>query len=92
MGGCSAQGRKCSLLSPSLSTLLPSTPPYPPPSPSISSTQVLRSILPIKDEDVVVGQYRGDTDDPTVPDGSKTPTYATVVLHINNERWDGERS
>ena len=69
-----------------------STPPYPPPSPSISSTQVLRSILPIKDEDVVVGQYRGYTDDPTVPDGSKTPTYATVVLHINNERWDGERS
>lgn len=28
-------------------------------------------------------------DDPTVPAGSNTPTYALAVLHIKNERWDG---
>lgn len=28
-------------------------------------------------------------DDPTVPEGSITPTYAMAVLKINNERWDG---
>ena len=28
-------------------------------------------------------------DDPTVPKGSVTPTYAAAVLRINNERWDG---
>ncbi|KAI7996626.1 Glucose-6-phosphate 1-dehydrogenase, cytoplasmic isoform [Camellia lanceoleosa] len=29
------------------------------------------------------------TDDPTVPDNSNTPTFATVVLRIHNERWEG---
>ena len=35
---------------------------------------------------------RGDIgylDDPTVPTGSKTPTFAQVVLHVNTPRWDG---
>ncbi len=31
----------------------------------------------------------GYLDDPTVPKGSVTPTYAAAVLRINNERWDG---
>lgn len=31
----------------------------------------------------------GYLDDPTVPEGSITPTYAAAVLRINNERWDG---
>lgn len=50
--------------------------------------------------DVVLGQYVGDPkgdgeatkgylDDPTVPAGSNTPTYALAVCRINNERWDG---
>lgn len=50
--------------------------------------------------DVVLGQYIGNPegegeakigylDDPTVPAGSVTPTYAAAVLRINNERWDG---
>jgi len=37
----------------------------------------------------VIGQYEGYKDDPTVPNDSVTPTFATVVLRINNERWDG---
>ena len=31
----------------------------------------------------------GYRDDPTVPKDSVTPTFATTVLHVNNERWDG---
>ena len=27
--------------------------------------------------------------DPTVPPGSKTPTFCSAVLRINNRRWDG---
>lgn len=62
--------------------------------------KVLRSIPEIKLEDVVLGQYVGNPngqgqetqgylDDPTVPKGSVTPTFACVVLRIKNERWDG---
>lgn len=53
--------------------------------------QVLQSVLPIKDEEVVLGQYEGYRDDPTVPDHSNTPTFATMVLRIHNERWEGKR-
>ena len=31
---------------------------------------VLKSVLPINPEDVILGQYEGYTDDPTVPDDS----------------------
>ena len=63
--------------------------------------KVLRCIEPIKPEDVVIGQYVGDKDskdpekqlgyldDKGVPKDSTTPTYAQVVLWINNERWAG---
>lgn len=54
------------------------------------STQVLQSMLPIKYEEVVLGQYEGYKDDPTVPDNSNTPTFATMVLRIHNERWEGQ--
>ncbi|KVI02535.1 glucose-6-phosphate dehydrogenase [Cynara cardunculus var. scolymus] len=40
--------------------------------------------------EVVLGQYEGYTDDPTVPDNSNTPTFATMVLRIHNERWEGK--
>lgn len=49
---------------------------------------------------MVLGQYVGNPegegdaklgylDDPTVPSGSVTPTYACAVFYIKNERWDG---
>ncbi|KAK5835736.1 hypothetical protein PVK06_011437 [Gossypium arboreum] len=53
--------------------------------------KVLQSVLPIKDEEVVLGQYEGYRDDVTVPDHSNTPTFATVILRIHNERWEGEK-
>ncbi|CAN6449078.1 unnamed protein product [Victoria cruziana] len=51
--------------------------------------KVLHSVLPIEDEDVVLGQYEGYKDDPTVSKDSNTPTFATVILRIQNERWEG---
>ncbi|RKP26272.1 glucose-6-phosphate dehydrogenase [Syncephalis pseudoplumigaleata] len=59
--------------------------------------KLLRFIRPLEAKDVVLGQYtrsedgkqEGYLDDSTVPAGSKTPTYAVAVFHINNERWDG---
>ncbi|XP_034028241.1 glucose-6-phosphate 1-dehydrogenase-like isoform X2 [Thalassophryne amazonica] len=62
--------------------------------------KVLKSITPVALSDVVLGQYVGDPngdihsklgyqDDPTVPEGSCTPTFATAVLYVQNERWDG---
>ncbi|KAJ3675451.1 hypothetical protein LUZ60_004493 [Juncus effusus] len=51
--------------------------------------KVLQSVLPIEHEEVVLGQYEGYTDDPTVSKDSNTPTFATVVLRIHNERWEG---
>ena len=64
--------------------------------------KVLKSMTPLDLKDVVLGQYTGNPeapegsdnrlgyqDDPTVPKGSVTPTYAMAVARINNERWDG---
>ncbi|XP_024026325.1 glucose-6-phosphate 1-dehydrogenase, chloroplastic [Morus notabilis] len=61
--------------------------------------KVLRSMRPLQLEDVVVGQYKGHNkggksysaylDDPTVPHGSLTPTFAAAALFIDNARWDG---
>ncbi|XP_057777011.1 glucose-6-phosphate 1-dehydrogenase, chloroplastic-like isoform X2 [Salvia miltiorrhiza] len=61
--------------------------------------KVLRSMRPIRVDDVVVGQYKshtrggqsfpGYTDDKTVPKDSLTPTFAAAALFIDNARWDG---
>lgn len=63
--------------------------------------KVLKTIPAITIEDCVLGQYVGDPngkdedsklgykDDDTVPKDSVTPTYAALVLRINNERWEG---
>ncbi|XP_057244410.1 glucose-6-phosphate 1-dehydrogenase, partial [Malurus melanocephalus] len=62
--------------------------------------KVLKCIQPVQLCDVVLGQYvgnpegppeaqKGYLDDPTVPPGSTTPTFAAAVLRVDNERWDG---
>jgi glucose-6-phosphate 1-dehydrogenase len=63
--------------------------------------KVLKCIQPVTLNDIVVGQYTGDPkgdsddsrtgylEDSQVPKDSITPTFATSVLHVNNERWDG---
>lgn len=63
--------------------------------------KVLKCIAPVAVSDVVLGQYLRDPegdghsrlgylDDPTVPEGSCTPTFAATVLYVQNERWDGK--
>lgn len=62
---------------------------------------MLKCIAPASMSDVVLGQYVGDPegegdaklgylDDTTVPKGSTQATFATVVLYVHNERWDGK--
>ncbi|KAM8793703.1 glucose-6-phosphate 1-dehydrogenase [Eudromia elegans] len=62
--------------------------------------KVLKCIAEVALADVVLGQYvgnpegegparRGYLEDPTVPPGSTTATFATAVLRVANERWDG---
>ena len=56
---------------------------------------VLRSIRALDPAHTVLGQYvktatgEGEAylDDPTVPKGSTTATFATVVLFVDNDRW-----
>lgn len=62
-----------------------------------AKTNVLKSIPPLTIEDVVLGQYGPDEDgkmegyieDPTVPAGSLTPTFAVARLRVRTPRWDG---
>ena len=62
---------------------------------------MLKSIKPLTIDDMVLGQYEGDPDgegdakegyldDPTVPKGSVTPTFAAAKFMVRNERWDGK--
>jgi glucose-6-phosphate 1-dehydrogenase len=63
--------------------------------------KLVRSIRPVRQDDIVIGQYVGNkdssdpcervgyTEDKTVPPSSRTATFATIVFHIDNERWKG---
>ena len=58
-----------------------------------SKVALLKQIRPIALSDVVIAQYIGSEseagylDDPSVPEGSTTPTFAAIVLFIDNDRW-----
>jgi glucose-6-phosphate 1-dehydrogenase len=64
-----------------------------------NKVKLLKSIPPVKLEDIVLGQYTasqkgqaeypGYLDDPTVPENSLCPTFAKVKLKIQNRRWEG---
>ncbi|MHC4400670.1 MAG: glucose-6-phosphate dehydrogenase [Planctomycetota bacterium] len=61
--------------------------------------KVLRSVLPLKREDLILGQYRESVrngrrfpayvEDPGVPDTSNTPTFAATKLKVDTPRWQG---
>ncbi len=61
--------------------------------------KVLRAVLRPRPEDVVLGQYAAGAldgqhvpayrDEKGVDDGSETPTYAALELHVSNWRWQG---
>jgi glucose-6-phosphate 1-dehydrogenase len=51
---------------------------------------VLNAMSTIKLEDVVLGQYEGYSDDPTIENkDTNTPTFACIRLFINTPRWAG---
>lgn len=58
--------------------------------------KVLKQIRPIDPKDCVIGQYDGYQDDPDIQRinnkkgyASRCPTFAVVVLYLDNERWSG---
>eukprot|EP00033_Pygsuia_biforma_P001374 GCRY01001555.1.p1 GENE.GCRY01001555.1~~GCRY01001555.1.p1 ORF type:complete len:517 (+),score=122.14 GCRY01001555.1:140-1690(+) len=59
--------------------------------------RVLRRVSPVSLTDTIVGQYTaspsrgkpGYREDKGVASDSRTPTYASCVLRVNSERWDG---
>lgn len=59
--------------------------------------KVLHCIQPVKLENTVLGQYLAApdgsepayVDEPDVPSDSVTPTFASMVLFVDNPRWDG---
>ena len=61
--------------------------------------RVLKCIEPVTLDNLVTGQYTGAmrgkmrapayAEEPGVPAGSVSPTYAAAVLKINNNRWHG---
>jgi glucose-6-phosphate 1-dehydrogenase len=66
----------------------------PPPTLSIESlrderVKVLKSVQPLKDDEVVRGQYAGYLETPGVKKGSTTETYVALKLTINSWRWRG---
>jgi glucose-6-phosphate 1-dehydrogenase len=68
-----------------------------------AKVKVLQETLPIAGEECVVGQFsgwteetpgrtvvqRGYLEEPGVPADSVTPTFAQVVLRVDNDRWRG---
>ena len=61
-----------------------------------AKVNVLQTMSPLTADDVVLGQYvandKGDEgylDDPTVPAGSRTPTFAQARFKIHSPRWEG---
>jgi len=62
-----------------------------------SKAKVLKSVKPLKTEDLVIGQYGKGKDepayveDPTVEKGTVTPTFAIAVLELDTEQWKGTK-
>lgn len=50
---------------------------------------LMESIIPVKPEDVVRGQFKGYLDEPGVAKGSKVETFAAMRLFIDSWRWAG---
>jgi glucose-6-phosphate 1-dehydrogenase len=51
--------------------------------------KVLRTIRPLRREDLVRGQFRGYRDEPGVAKDSEIGTYAALRLHVDSWRWQG---
>jgi glucose-6-phosphate 1-dehydrogenase len=49
--------------------------------------QILRTVRPLSNDRVVLGQYRGYRNEPGVAKDSKVPTYVALHLFIDSWRW-----
>lgn len=56
---------------------------------SDEKVQVLKSIRPLREEDLVRGQFDGYRDEPGVAAGSPVETFAAVRLFVDTWRWQG---
>lgn len=67
-----------------------------------NKVRLLQAMPPVDPKDIVLGQYavakdgpredgtgKAYVDDETVPDGSKTATFAQWAMRVDNERWKG---
>ena len=52
-------------------------------------TKVFRSLLPIDQGDVVLGQYEGYRDEPGVAPDSRVETFVAARVSVDNWRWAG---
>jgi glucose-6-phosphate 1-dehydrogenase len=55
----------------------------------IEREKVFESMLPLRPEDVVRGQYSGYRDEDGVADDSDTETFVAVKAFVDNWRWEG---
>jgi glucose-6-phosphate 1-dehydrogenase len=56
----------------------------------IAKLQVLQHMDPIQLEDVLLGQYRGYADDPTISNkDTNTPTFVAMRCWVHTPRWKG---
>ncbi|HVO12273.1 MAG TPA: glucose-6-phosphate dehydrogenase [Vicinamibacteria bacterium] len=51
--------------------------------------KVLRTVRPLRAEDLVLGQFHGYRDEPDVAKDSCMPTYAALRLFVDSWRWQG---
>jgi glucose-6-phosphate 1-dehydrogenase len=60
-----------------------------------NKVDLLKSIPPVESSDLVLGQYaagphgKAYVNDDTVPDDSRTATFAQWAMKVDNERWRG---
>lgn len=53
-------------------------------------TEILNNMDPIQLDDVLLGQYNGYSDDPTIENkDTNCPTYAAIRCWIHTPRWEG---
>ncbi|MEW6073221.1 MAG: glucose-6-phosphate dehydrogenase [Planctomycetota bacterium] len=74
-----------------IAALLLMEPPVSPDAEAVRDEQVkaLKAIRPLRDDELVRGQYQGYRTEPHVAADSDVETYAAVRLHVDSWRWAG---
>lgn len=54
-----------------------------------SSGRVMHALVPVDENDVVLGQYAGYLDEKGVADDSETETFAAFKVFVDSPRWEG---